>query len=155
MEVLERGAQPRAVLRPAERERAGQHLLGARADGEQQRVVGQLAAVVGVDAVRGRVDRAQAAEPQLQPAVGGEAREREALGGTAAERLGHRDRAIHERLLVAEQGDVNAVAGEALDRERGLERRRATAGDQQLGHARQATSVPAARHPGATRDGAP
>jgi hypothetical protein len=61
-----------AVAWAAERERSGNGVLLARADGEQQRVVRRPCAVAE-HAVSGAVDRLQRTDPELEPALGGAA----------------------------------------------------------------------------------
>ena len=81
------------------------------------------------------IDGAQFVEAQLEAALGGQPRQREVLGGCEPEGLGDGDRAVHERVAVADEGDRDAFAGQALDGERAFESGRAASGDEQV-HAR-------------------
>ena len=65
----------------------------------------------------GGIDRAQDALDQPEAAVGGEAPQREALGRGETEWLGDGHGPVDELVAIAEQGDLEALAGEALDRE--------------------------------------
>ena len=58
------------------------------------------------------VDGADRAAAQREAAVVGEAGDREAAGGGAAERLGHGEGAVDELRGRVEEGDGDAVAGE-------------------------------------------
>ena len=76
------------------------------------------------------VDGAQCAALQPEAAIDGETFERKALWCGETEGLGHGERTVDERVLVAEQRDAHALAGETLDRERALEGGRAPSRNQ-------------------------
>ena len=84
-------------------------------------------------AVPGGVDLAQrAAERSAKPRSAAMRRSEKRSGDAETERLGDGDGAVDEVVAVAEQRDLDTLAGQALDGERGLERGGASAGDQQV-----------------------
>src|SRR4051794_29715199 len=98
MQALECDTQVHGILRPAERERSGHGLLRMRSEREQQRLIGDLLTRGDADVTSRWVDRLQASEPELEAALGGDPREREALRDGEAERLGDGYRPVTQLL---------------------------------------------------------
>ena len=96
-----------------------------------RRLVGDVSVGFDPHAVLVRLDRRQGSLPEPETSVCAQLPERESLRGGEAERLGYRDRPVHELVAVREQRDRQPVAGETLHRKRGFERSGATAGDEE------------------------
>ena len=111
-----RGPPPRRArrARAAARRRAARSAVGAHAVRRRGR--------------RRAAGRAAARSRGRRRSRGSEKR----CGDGEAERLGDGDRAVHELVAVAEQGDVDAFAGQALDGERAFEGGGSAAGDEQV-----------------------
>ena len=76
-----------------------------------------------------RVDRGERAAHELGAELANHVRQRMVRRVAEAERLGHRQRPVHEVRLGSEQGDADAIAGQLAQRDQRLEGGDAAAGD--------------------------
>ena len=125
----ERALDRARTQRAAERGRAGHGFDRSRAGGDDQAVVADAHAVRGADLVALGVHRAEGPmatdDPELR-----EAAERHPRGALAAERGEDRRWALHEVVAGGEHLDGDAIAGERVEGQDGLDRGDAATGDE-------------------------
>ena len=104
----------------------------ASAEGEQQDVVGQLPAALGVRRAGLAIDPRQLVGDQLGAGAGDDRRQLVALRLRQGERLAHRHRPVHQLRVRSQHRPLRPVVRELRERQRGLQGRHSAANDQDL-----------------------
>ncbi len=129
-DVLQQAVQDVVELAVVDRVGVLVAAVDACAQREQQRVVWQLLAVVGVGDARAGIDPREAVLQQLHADLRGQLAQRVAPRAAVGERFAHGHRAVHELGVGRQHRERCVLAGEIAQRERALQSAHAATGDQ-------------------------
>ena len=132
LDVLNQPVQQLIESRVVDRERMLEARVQASAESEQERVVGELLARLGVHDRPLRIQPLEAVDAQLHADVSRDLVERIPPGLRVAERLAHGHRPVHELRVGRDHRCRDALAAQLAQRQRRLEPRHATAHDKHV-----------------------
>jgi hypothetical protein len=121
LDVLDHAAEGLVEMAVVDRGRVRVPVAGPGAQRQQQGLVAERAARGRVHGPGGGVDPGERVRDELGARVGGDPFDGIAPRGGVGEGLAHAHRPVGERELTREQGDVDRVAGQVVQRQGGLE----------------------------------